>query len=602
MEILRKSSEDRKLTEIQLLVRFTKSMRFFIEYQKFASEIAKKLKLEVFNEGQPIVHAGQPADKIYIIIKGEVNTFVPKTAQEVQEKIIEREHLAKHEGNRKKLRKEMTFQGSNFMTGEKFKMWGGISEDKVEGKERLFRNGVFLLDYTSTLRTGFVFGDLAVLRGQRVGMTVIARKNETCLAVLEKGDFEEILRQVQSAKLEKKIGFFAQHLLSLAQRDTIIAILPFLTKRRLRFGEKLVSEGQMSPGIIVIKKGSIKLRKTIRFPHNSAESAIEPFGSSLRQFSKSKPHLLSRGLNDCTSSSEKSLNVFENVSKTKQIDICILGEGEIIGHYKAKPAFFSAYSDSHKLVVYQLTLESISSVFAKFPVVEGIFAKNLKGQSAIKEQFFHKEQFHQGLRSGLDCKQTPKGASSLLGNKLRMANEAGIPREKGSCLKGIEETQNKRRVPETRVDGEKISQMVRSNILKINHFKEIAPYNLNYMEEISQVSRSKIRRKSFHPGLLPGKTKEKPCNEPFSTLKAKKLGMRVQRPSSSSSQATLLNGLFEGKRKKLSRSILSKKEFFQTEIDNEKLHGLKAMSQPSSPKIRQIRSAIQRPMSFVTQL
>ena len=86
----------------------------------------------------------------------------------------------------------------------------GLDNNDLKNKDLFFDNGVFKYNIVQNLKSGDVFGELAIIRKKKRAATIVCLESAH-MAVLMKKDYESILLEQETAKFQKLVDFFNTH-------------------------------------------------------------------------------------------------------------------------------------------------------------------------------------------------------------------------------------------------------------------------------------------------------------------------------------------------------------------------------------------------------
>ncbi len=130
-------------------------------------------------------------------------------------------------------------------------------------KDQYFEDGVFKYYVVSTLTSGNVFGELALIRKKKRSARIVCTENSH-FAVLIRKDYENILQQLYTDKYEKRFEFFQKTIFQQLSRDRLTKIAYLYVKRKFVKEQIVFSENDEPFECYIIKKGDIELSKKIK--------------------------------------------------------------------------------------------------------------------------------------------------------------------------------------------------------------------------------------------------------------------------------------------------------------------------------------------------
>jgi len=88
--IFSKKKENRNNSDRRVICRALRTIKFFADMEKedfhfdsFLLQTFDLMEYEEFEKDEALFHLGDPGDKFYIVLKGTVDFFVPKTQEEI---------------------------------------------------------------------------------------------------------------------------------------------------------------------------------------------------------------------------------------------------------------------------------------------------------------------------------------------------------------------------------------------------------------------------------------------------------------------------------------------------------------------------------------
>ena len=157
----------------------------------------------------------------------------------------------------KKFTKKRPSSGSNQMRRR------DIRDLSQTGKAEIYRgsNGQLLdngspLKYLNTLKSGAVFGEMALTTGRRRAATIIA-VDEVHLGILRRDDFNRILQAIERKALEKELDFLAKALRINISSESLTKLSRMFQEERMKFKQVIFEEGDVAEGFYIVKSGEI---------------------------------------------------------------------------------------------------------------------------------------------------------------------------------------------------------------------------------------------------------------------------------------------------------------------------------------------------------
>ena len=315
----RKENKNRRHYDQRVICKALKTIKFFADMQKddfdfdsFLLQTFDLMEYEEFEKDEAIFHSGDAGDKFYIILKGTVDVFIPKTQDEIVsdsslESESKRYHLnlnhLKHghfdsvsssdsPNNRPSvLQRNSIFSPvkrgipSNEEVGDEIPRKRGsimsvvhthhaklkikhsnytaysallnlFSKFPEEKRNIYIDNGCLKFKKARTMEAGSYFGEIALSSNMSRGATVIASSQLT-VATLSKSSYKQIFKNVETS-LKAKWQFFSE-LLRGTSREAVTKFCYAFKERAYRFNQKLFEEGEMPRQVFVIHEGEVQV-------------------------------------------------------------------------------------------------------------------------------------------------------------------------------------------------------------------------------------------------------------------------------------------------------------------------------------------------------
>lgn len=304
--------------ELALLSKFTESMTFFAKLMKNKSEArilihrrcCQAMTYEFHKKGDVLFHEGDPADRLFIVLRGTVSVLVPREEQEYSKDkethyMIHGEEIQALEAAKQPLGSLMEtwktlleLRGAGKVVQQQRKVpWNGRLPDldahmEVYGTElrlrravealyqedprfsnqlggmpfdffmrdfdRYFDDFIFRYVYKGILSVGDMFGELGLMRNSARTSAIIC-KEDTHFGIISKHDYNIILKAVHHEKFAQKLQFFHDNLLVGASHDTILMISYAFKKERFFFKNRVLRQGDPVDGFFLIKNGIVQV-------------------------------------------------------------------------------------------------------------------------------------------------------------------------------------------------------------------------------------------------------------------------------------------------------------------------------------------------------
>jgi CRP-like cAMP-binding protein len=231
---------------IQRLIDLTQHIRFFTGLSKpVHAACCKAMKCADYESGEVIFRYGAVADSFCIILRGQVSVGIPtwttmlaSNAFKVATMAIPSRRLSQALLHPDRSRRK-SIRASTL-----------LSEDSLPA---------MVLNEVNQLGAGASFGELGLLIGEKRSATITC-KEPTTLAVLEKSDFDYILKDYQAKLLNDKINFlrsvpaFATWTISAMSKCSY-----YFYERTYYKGDVVYREGEAAGEVYVIREGEFKV-------------------------------------------------------------------------------------------------------------------------------------------------------------------------------------------------------------------------------------------------------------------------------------------------------------------------------------------------------
>ncbi|EAR90203.2 cyclic nucleotide-binding domain protein (macronuclear) [Tetrahymena thermophila SB210] len=222
IQTLRKASHLRNSIEIDALIKFTSQIPLFQSYiEQKLDQIHKKccelMKLESFSKDQIVYHIDSFSQKFFVVLDGKVGVYTKIKDQNEQNN----------------------------------------SNDSLDYKisERHNKKSKKLLQFVKELGPGSSFGELD-LEGDKPREETIKCLSDCSFAILNKREFQTLIRQFEEEKLLKEMGFFAKLPIFQGWYFTKIRdIYQSTIKMKLKKNSIVFKEGQICQYVYIIAQG-----------------------------------------------------------------------------------------------------------------------------------------------------------------------------------------------------------------------------------------------------------------------------------------------------------------------------------------------------------
>jgi len=328
-EVFMKAKEERQESDIQAIIDALKTLKFFQELQRedvdfddFLQSIYEVLNHEHFHKHQPVFHFGDRGTKFYVIIKGRVDVYVPKSREEIEKTFNEKKEKNENIWRRRSIRyRQSIFQEALEKEKEKEKnanispsntnrqsfaetssprhrkdtlssqFSGEIAKPQMtkrQSRQRARENmkemevfvninekgmyiedGVLRFKKVRTLNIGDTFGELALSSDMARSATVIASKDLQMLS-LSKVAYKKIFEYLER-NLKQKWRFFSE-ITENSSQELILGFCYGFKEKTFRYGQTLFHQGQTPKDIFIIRDGEIQIVKYEQQGNNNTDN------------------------------------------------------------------------------------------------------------------------------------------------------------------------------------------------------------------------------------------------------------------------------------------------------------------------------------------
>ncbi|KAL4485380.1 hypothetical protein ABPG72_008556 [Tetrahymena utriculariae] len=249
------------------------------------------------------------------------------------------------------------------------KIFGSLSAENIQCPEKLihFPSFVFKYYYQRTLNQGSTFGELGLLDGKPRSAYILCA--EDCeFGVMEKEDYQLLLGNIHRRELERKFNFLKDHMLQELTNQALKKIFYNFQKIKVQKNEYIFKQGTLSDGIYLIKKGDVKLEKTLTYQEQ------------------------------ISSEGENGISMMRKVQTTKKnTPFATLSSGEYFGeeflifdfkskHYRS----YSAVASSMKTSLYFMQSSTFTVFLKQFPELFMAFKKSVTFKIERRQEYMEK--------------------------------------------------------------------------------------------------------------------------------------------------------------------------------------------------------------------
>jgi len=279
-----------------------------MDFDSFLLRSFDLMKYEAYEKDDAVFHLGDAGDKFYIILKGSIDVFIPKTQDEItNDSYLESEHKRYHLNLRHIKQTNIEAMNSDSssdrtppvqqrnpsgkklipsheeIADEHMKKGGKgagiintLAKLKVknthytnhlnhmqlfykfpEKKNLYIENGQVKFRKIRTMEAGDCFGEIALSSDMCRGASVIA-SSELHVLTLSKSAYKQIFKNVETS-LKAKWNFFSE-LLKGTTKETITKFCYTFKERVFRYNQKIIEEGDIPRHVFVIHEGEVQVR------------------------------------------------------------------------------------------------------------------------------------------------------------------------------------------------------------------------------------------------------------------------------------------------------------------------------------------------------
>ena len=315
-----KAKEERQENDIQAVVEAIKTIKFFqdlkredVDFDDFLVSIYEVLNHEHFHKQEAVFHFGERGTKFYVIIKGSVDVYVPKSREEIEKSLVEKKENghwkrrlsrfrnsisqepapeknggvsnreSMRDGSPERRRKEtMSSQFSNDVqkppvskrqqrrktieVARELEMFAGMNEKGMYVEE-----GILRFKKVRNLNVGDTFGEVALSSDMARSATVIASKDLQVLT-LSKMAYKKIFEYLER-NLKQKWRFFSE-ITENSSQETVLGFCYGFKEKSFRYGQTLFHQGQFPQNIFILRDGEIQIVKYEEQGNNGANDKL----------------------------------------------------------------------------------------------------------------------------------------------------------------------------------------------------------------------------------------------------------------------------------------------------------------------------------------
>ncbi|EAR92309.2 cyclic nucleotide-binding domain protein (macronuclear) [Tetrahymena thermophila SB210] len=262
------------------------------------------------------------------------------------------------------------------------KIFGSLNAENIQCPEKLihFPSFVFKYYYQRTLNQGCTFGELGLLDGKPRSAFILCA--EDCeFGIMEKEDYQLLLGNIHRRELERKFNFLKDHMLPELTNQALKKIFYNFQKIKVQKNEYIFRQGTLSEGIYLIKKGDVKLEKTLTY-QEQVSSEGENGISMMRKVQTIKKNTPFATLSQGEYFGEEFL-IFDFKSK----------------HYRS----YSAVASSMKTSLYFMQSSTFTVFLKQFPELFMAFKKSVTFKIERRQEYM--ENIEQNYKETMKLKE-----------------------------------------------------------------------------------------------------------------------------------------------------------------------------------------------------
>jgi len=277
---------------------FQVAQREDMNFEEFLTSVYESLNHEHFHRNQAIFHQGERGSKFYIILKGKVDVYIPKSREEVEKEVREKKEshfrdgfpkdpfasdvdengisfIKHHEENSELMKKRSEPYNNQFLP--EFQLLGRRSSKKhksslnkispsdketnvfanfPERHDVYFDGSVAKFKFIRTLGSGETFGEVALSSEMPRSATIIASRDLQVLT-LSKAAYKKISENLEKG-LKLKWRFFAD-ITDNSSKEAVLGFCYGFKERTYKYGQTLFFQGQTPKEIFLIREGEIQV-------------------------------------------------------------------------------------------------------------------------------------------------------------------------------------------------------------------------------------------------------------------------------------------------------------------------------------------------------
>ena len=212
IKILKKSKLSRNRKEIKIIGEYlSKNFEFFKRIKRQTNSLQYEkaitcLKYEEYKENESIIYYGDEGDKFYVLIEGKLSLYKPKYYQQemtLREYVNYLKECDKQDPTGNMQRR--IIDSNSLLNISVVK----LLKEPIEDIDNIIKNNLYLEKFEKVMEAneGFSFGESSIIHKAKRNATIIA--NTFCrLVVIEKNDFNKIIKDIEQKRLEEELKEF----------------------------------------------------------------------------------------------------------------------------------------------------------------------------------------------------------------------------------------------------------------------------------------------------------------------------------------------------------------------------------------------------------
>ena len=266
LKTLRKEKQFRSKQEIKAVAEFLSVKNDFFNNLKQTApstlySMVNVLNIETFNKGDIIINYGDEGDKFYVVLEGRVAILKPK---QIEKEILVKEFIS--------YLRELKFNPPSPNILPRKEEYNKLNYDinllrqynySYECVSDLYEYKCFIMEeYTKVYEggEGTSFGEVALIQKTTRNATIVAL-TETNIASLDKEDYLDLMRLIQTKKYYEKVLYMKHNYLIVRSwsNQGIMRLINSLILAEYVSGDIVYQQGSISNGIYFVVDGSFEI-------------------------------------------------------------------------------------------------------------------------------------------------------------------------------------------------------------------------------------------------------------------------------------------------------------------------------------------------------